>query len=122
MLGEEINARMDLLLESKQIKQQTYEMTKGVMEEMVKQERLDPTHESGGQFANHLAIAAERMNKKEPIEEVSEQTQEIIDENPELFEEANEILKKCLITEGAFYTKAEAGFITLYLAMFEASD
>jgi transcriptional regulatory protein LevR len=118
VLTEEIQLRLDLLLESEQISRQTFEVVKEKLAELVQQSYLDTNHESSGPFANHLAIAVERINKNDAMEVVTEQTEELIQEHPNLYGVATDILESCIWNEGAYYTKAEAGFITLYLAMF----
>lgn len=116
-LPDEVNERLDLLRNSGQIAQETYECVREQIIELLKSNRIEAQSENIGSFTNHLAIAIERMNRGEAIEEVSEQIDEVINDYPELYSFAQQLIDRCLWKEGAYQTRAEAGFITLYLAL-----
>ncbi len=117
MLPEEVKERLDLLVNSKQIKP---DIRKKVWESLCQLERqgyLDPTNESIGPFTNHLAIAAERISKGEPITKINEQVNEVVRDHPELNREAEKILRQCIQDSEAEVPTAETGFVALYLAL-----
>ncbi|WP_085505748.1 PRD domain-containing protein [Thalassobacillus devorans] len=119
MLSEEMVFRLQLLLDSNQISEKSFAVVKEKLENLLKAHTLDADHPSSGPFTNHLAIAVERVNRQEALKDVSKETEELINQNPDLYEKANQILKDCIWQSGAEITRAETGFITLYLAMFQ---
>lgn len=116
-LPNEVTERLDLLRDSGQIEEKTYELVKQEIEQLVETKVLNPASESVGQLTSHFAIAVQRMNQGEPIEESSEQINEVIEKHPDLYALSRQVIARCLWKEGAYQTKAEAGFITLYLAL-----
>lgn len=117
VLPEEVIERLNLLRDSGQIEEKTYACVEEQIEQLVKTNRINPHSETMGSLTTHFAIAVERMNQGEPITELSEQIKEVVEKNPELYAFAQQIINRCLWKEGAYQTKAEAGFMTLYLAL-----
>ncbi|WP_085522096.1 PRD domain-containing protein [Tuberibacillus sp. Marseille-P3662] len=118
MLSEEMEERLDLLLSSEQITSETYKIVKEQLKTLIEMDQLDVNHETAGSFTNHLAIAVERINQGHPLDGVSEQTEELIEANPQIYRFSQNMLKSCLWNYNAYPTRAEEGYITLYLAMF----
>lgn len=116
MLPDGVVERLQLLRDSEQIAEKTYVRVKEEIEKLIETGQINPQNESIGAMTSHLAIAAERMNRGEPVTEMTEQVEEVIRENPSLFKLAEQVIERCLWKEGAHQTKAEAGFMTLYFA------
>ncbi|WP_026699541.1 hypothetical protein [Salibacterium aidingense] len=118
MLTEEMKERLTLLLDSGQIENGTYDLVKRELHRLIEHDFIDLEHEQAGSFTNHLAIAAERINQGEALESTTSEIEDVIHANPVLFKKSESVLEHCLWKEGAVSTRAENGFITLYLGMF----
>lgn len=116
MLPDDVMERLQLLRDSEQIAEETFTRVKEEIETLIETGQINPQKESIGSMTSHLAIAAERMNRGEPVTEMTEQIDEVIAENPSLYELAEQVIARCLWREGAYQTRAEAGFMTLYFA------
>ena len=117
MLPEEVKERLDLLVNSKQIEPDTHQKVWESLSRLERQGDLDPASESIRLFTNHLAVAAERISKGEPIIEGNEQVREVVRDHPELQREAEKLLRRCIRDSGAEIPSAETGFVTLCLSL-----
>ncbi|RSL31519.1 PRD domain-containing protein [Salibacterium salarium] len=121
MLTEEMQERLSLLRDSSQIDKRTYDLVTSELNRLIEYEIIDLEHEQIGSFTNHLAIAAERINKQQPLESTTSEIEDVIHGNPVLYKESESVLEHCLYNEKAAGTRAEIGFVTLYLCMFTQS-
>lgn len=113
---QEVEERLELLRTSGQIAELTYERVQEQITQLIKANKINPQNDAIGSMTSHLAVAAERMNRGEPVSEMTTQMEEVIEKNPDLYELAERVIDECLWKEGATKTKAEIGFMTLYLA------
>ncbi|MGY4688732.1 hypothetical protein [Salibacterium sp. K-3] len=118
MLTEEMKERLRLLLNSSQIAERTCELVESELNRLVEKGLVDQEHDQVGSFTNHLAIAAERINQQQPLESTTSEIEDVIDGNPVLYRESESVLDRCLYNDEAAGTRAEIGFVTLYLCMF----
>lgn len=119
MLPEEVQERLDLLLQSGQIQSDTDHRIRKNLVRLIEEKTIDPKKESMGPFSSHLAIAVERIRKGEALTNGNDQVDEVVRERPDLYRKADELLGGCLEVSEPAATPAETGFITLYLALLQ---
>ncbi|OYD06810.1 PRD domain-containing protein [Paludifilum halophilum] len=117
MLPEEVKKRLDLLLDSRQIQPDIYDKVRKNLNRLIREGSIHPDSDSIGPFTSHLAIAVERIKNGKAITETNKQVEELVTDNPDLYRQSDRLLQRCLGQTEHSATKAEIGFITLYMTL-----
>lgn len=120
MLPNEVNERLELLLSSGQIQKKTFQVVKEQLLDLIQTKQVTASSENLGPFASHLAIAIERIEKSEGLEQTNDEVEQVMKKHPNLFQFAKKILHQCVDPSAESYvTRPEVGFIALYLLLLQ---
>lgn len=87
----DLTLRLKLLKDGAQIDEDTYNNLLKIIESFKKDFQIELSEENGGMFITHLAVALERIKKKELVEPIEDLIFEEV-RNDKNFKKANDIL------------------------------
>lgn len=119
MLPNEVRERLEILLSSEQIQEKTFQKVKALITDLIRKNQVDVSSEHLGPFSSHLAIAIERIEASQGLEQMNEEVKAVVQKHPDLFHFAEKLVYQCVEHPSKKnITRAEVGFITLYLLLF----
>jgi len=110
----DLTLRLKLLKDGAQIDEDTYNNLLKIIESFKKDFQIELSEENGGMFITHLAVALERIKKKELVEPIEELIFEEV-RNDKNFKKANDILESLEKDINISVPEVERPFILLFL-------
>lgn len=112
-----LKERIDLLHDTNQINNEIYNRLPSLMEEVENFLDVKLTEENAGSFTSHISVALQRIANNQPVTEISGELTTVIDQNPEYYQFAKDLLKN-----DETNIDAEAAFITLYFCLLTGKE
>ncbi|MFD0050986.1 PRD domain-containing protein [Actinomycetes bacterium NPDC127524] len=110
-----LKERIDLLHDTNQISDEIYDRLPAILETVENFLEVKLSEENAGSFTSHISIALQRISVNNPLTDISGELQTVIDENPNFYLFAKELLSAN--NQNGEDIDAEAAYLTLYFGV-----
>jgi transcriptional regulatory protein LevR len=119
-MNASLKERVDLLHDTNQISDEIYHLLPRLFEKVENMLKVELSEENAGSFASHLSVSLQRISEGNPVTEISGELETVIEQNPEYYQFANDLL--LANNQKGAVIDAEAAFITLYFCLITGKE